>query len=119
MHALTRNTYIEGWARTTGGNEYKLRLDVPPDFPFEGPPVFVMTPKTLEAPGRGEPLNDLGSTHAFHTLCNGHNGHVQLCLSDIWEPSRLCTWRITEALLWLEVYELALLKECDIADFVG
>lgn len=119
MYDRFGDTYIEGWVRTNRRNSYKLRMDLPPSYPYSRPRIFIMTPETLWVPGHSCSLNSLGATHSWHTLSNSHGGRVQLCVTPHWEPSRLCTWAVSEASFWLELYELALRKGCTIAYLVG
>ena len=68
FYNLTSNTYVEGWASiSSGSNRYKLKAQLPPEYPYEPPGLYVSYPRTLWRFGGVELINSMGTTHAFHT----------------------------------------------------
>ncbi len=57
----TGDTYAEGWANTSdGSSRFTLRLELPPDFPYDEPGLYVVSPSTLCRYGNRSSINDLG-----------------------------------------------------------
>ena len=101
----TGDTYVEGWVTPNGtSNRYRLRLDVPPDYPHEQPGLYATSPVILWKHGHHEKLNDEGISHRFHTLGTGHEGCVKICTVSDWDPSFTCVKLLIMGVLWLEAY---------------
>lgn len=115
----TGNTYIEGEARTNGHSHgYRLRIELPPDYPYERPDLFVVQPRVLRMYGGRGTINALGGTHSFHTGGAGPNGCVQICHTGDWDASMTCVKVLIKGHLWLEAYDAHLRTGRDIADFL-
>ena len=100
------SVHVEGWVRASpDGEPYKLRLELPPDYPWSEPRTYIIHPKVLWDCGRRRTLNSLGSSHSFHTESSGLRGHVQLSLHRAWDATGNCVHEITRAHLWLAAYE--------------
>ncbi len=115
----TGDTYIEGWANTSdGSSRFKLRLALPPDFPYDEPDLYVVSPSMLWMHGNRGTINDLGTSHAFHVYDNGCDW-VKICHSADWDASLTCLKVIIKGHLWLEGYLSHLRTGQDIADFLN
>ena len=115
----TGNTYVEGWVTPNGTwNSYRLRLDIPPDYPNSQPQLFVTSPVTLWKHGGHETLNDEIASHRFHLLGTGHGGCVQICTVRDWEASLTCVKLLIMGVMWLEAYQAHLHTGKDIAEFL-
>ena len=120
FYNMTGDTYVAGWAKTSGGrHNYKLTLILGFLFPDEMPKLFVISPHTLwKYDGYGT-VNKEGISHAFHTLENGPGGRVQIChfKPDLWDSSKTIVAVMMKGLFWLEAYEAHLRTGRDLADF--
>lgn len=99
--------YARGWYRSTIGRKYFLKLIFPDYYPDEIPKLYILTPRTLLNHDRSITLNDLGSSHEFHTLTSDKDGHLQICHydSDNWHAACTSIGVMTKGLLWIEAYE--------------
>jgi len=114
----TGDTYIEGWANTSeGDSRFKLRLELPPDFPYDKPGLYVVDPSVLWMYGHRGRINDLGTSHAFHVHDNG-GGYVKICHTEDWDASITCVKILIKGHLWLEAYVSHLRTGEDIASFL-
>ena len=112
-------TYISGCYRPNGASrEYEIRIDIPFDYPYEKPELFIISPVILWKHGNRGTVNDEGVSHAFHTLEAGHGGCVQICHTLDWDASLTCVKVILKAILWCEAYEGHLQTGKDIAEFL-
>ena len=100
-----KENHIAGWQTTSTGNRYKLKLLIPPHYPDQVPHLYVHAPRTLKMHKNGS-INDLGSTHKFHTETNGPGGCVQIChfTSGTWDASHTTIGVMLMGILWLEAY---------------
>jgi len=113
------DTYVEGWVRTTDGQRFQLRIDVPPQYPYEKPPLYVVEPNTLWRYGDNDTVNSLGRTHSFHTLSNGPDGCVQICHTRDWNASMTLLKVVLKGILWVEAYTAHLQSGRDLADYLA
>jgi len=112
--------YFKGWHITsTQGYPYELKLVLPAWYPDEMPRLYVIFPETLGKYDRGS-INSEGVSHAFHTLCNGPRGCVQIChfKPEAWDASRTCVGVFFKGVLWLEAYDVHLITEMSIAQIL-
>ena len=116
FYDLTGNTYIAGHARTNSGRSYGVRVELPPDYPFDEPSLFITSPRRLPTDCGGS-VNDEGTSHAFHTHDN-NGGYVRICHTGSWDASRTCIQVLTKVHLWLEAYEGHLRTGRDLANFL-
>jgi len=115
----TGDTYVEGWVTPNGTSKrYRLRLDVPTEYPNEKPQLYVSSPVTLRKYDGYDTINDEGVSHSFHTLGTGHNGCVEICTVGDWDASLTCVKLLIMGVMWLEAYEAHLDSGDDIADFL-
>ncbi|MCX5674657.1 MAG: hypothetical protein NTX87_06580 [Planctomycetota bacterium] len=97
---------VDGWAQTNGGQAiYRGKLVLTPNFPYEEPELFVLSPNPLWMHGGLKTINSLGTSHDYHTRSNGPDGCVQICHTDSWDASLTCVFVLTKLHLWLEAYE--------------
>lgn len=107
FYAQNGSAHIEGWQSTCSGvTQCKLKLNIPPAYPYEEPELFVTFPNPLPAYDLGDTVNDYGTSHQFHTLTDESGGCVQICFIEDWDSSKSCLWILDRAALWLEAYEL-------------
>lgn len=106
LYDCSGNTVVEGWARTSGGqNCYRGRLVVSPSFPFEKPALYLISPNPLWMFGGTRTINSLGPTASFCTRDNGPEMCVQICHTDTWDATMTCVFVLQKLHLWLEAYE--------------
>jgi len=116
FYDLTGNTYIAGYAQTNSGRLYGVRVDLPPDYPYDEPSLFITSPFVL--PTRyGGSVNFVGTSHAFHTYAN-NGGDIRICYSGCWGSSNTCVMVLLKASLWLEAYEAYYRTGRDLASFL-
>jgi len=115
----TGDTYVGGWVTPNGTSKrYRLRLDIPDDYPDYVPQLYVTFPVTLWKHGGSGNLNDDKPSHRFHKQGTGHGGCVEICTVEDWNPSLTCVKLLIMGVLWLEAYEAHLDSGKDIADFL-
>ncbi len=96
---------FRGWVTTAyGNNSYQLTLNLGSHFPYERPKLFVTCPSLLIKRGSGF-INDLSTSHDFHTWDNGPGGCVQICHTRNWDAYHTCLSVINKGQMWLEFYE--------------
>lgn len=105
----TGDTYVEESVAPNGSsNSYRLRLDIPPDYPDSQPQLFVTSPVILRKyRGRGK-INAEGVSHSYHTLGTGRGGCVEICTVRDWDASMTCVKLLIMGVTWLEAYTLHL-----------
>ena len=112
--------YFRGWySSTTLRCPCELKLDIPPYYPHQIPPLYVISPVTLWE-FNGPTINSRGASHAFHTLQNGPNGCIQICHfnSETWDASKTCLGVTYKAVLWVEAYGVHRATGISIADIL-
>lgn len=102
FHNKSGDTYVEGRVNDNSGRQYELRIDIPYDFPYSAPAMYVMSPQTLWKYGRSGTLNSEGVTHDFHTRSTGHGGRVQICHVANWHASISIVKLLLMGALWVE-----------------
>lgn len=98
---------------------YLMRLYINPAFPEICPAMYVWAPVTLWRASGGT-VNEVGSSHSFHTLENGPGGRVRLCHSSPadWDASVSYVLPILRSFLWCEAYEAHLHDGNSIAHYL-
>lgn len=110
--------YIGGWAKpTAGASSYQLRLELPRDFPFDKPDLFVVSPRTLPMYRHSGTINSLGTSHDYHVHANGA-GCVKICHTRSWDASITCLKILLKAHCWCAAYEQHLRTGLPIKDFL-
>jgi hypothetical protein len=116
LHNPSSGTYVSGWARTSSGRQYQLRLTLPPNYPHGEPELYVVSPMTLRKRGGGT-INSMGTSHDFHTY-NNDGGCVKICHTCDWHPGMTCLLVLEKAHLWLEAYHGYLRTGKRLAEFL-
>lgn len=96
---------VEGTVKTNSGKEYKLRIELPNDYPSSVPAMYVIEPKPLRGM-RGWDLAELGANPLMHTL-SPKNGAVAICHyhPDFWDPQQTIYKVVVKGRIWLEALE--------------
>ena len=104
---LSETCFMGTHTTTVGGQDYTLKLVLPSRYPDDRPSLYVTRPLTLDSYGYQGTLNEMGISHAFHTLDNGPDGCVQIChgKSEQWDPSQTCVGVLMKGILWVEAYD--------------
>jgi len=97
--------YLEGYRNSNGGNSYRAKIVLPPDYPYDEPALYITSPHTLRMRDGNQNLNSLGTSHKFHINDNGHDDCVEICHSDYWDASMNCLTVIKKLAIWTEAYE--------------
>jgi ubiquitin-protein ligase len=113
-----RATYVEGPVQTSDGRRYRIRVPIPPEYPFQEPGMYVIEPAVLRR-RTGDTVNSLGGTHSFHTKPNGPDGCVQICHTRDWDASVTLLKVVLKGVVWLEAYAAHLRTGRPIADFLA
>jgi hypothetical protein len=98
--------------------EFMGRIYIRPKLPEVCPNVYIWNP--VELPRQpGGTVNEVGCTHAFHTLQNGPDGRVQLCLTrpGEWDATVAHVLLVAKLFLWCEAYCAHLQEGTPIADY--
>ena len=104
FHDPAGNTIITGWAKTNSLRIYRIEVLLQPDFPCDGPLLFITVPNPLRMRGGSGTINALGTSAEFHVYENDR-GCVQICHTRDWDASMTCLGVLLKAHLWLEAYE--------------
>ena len=119
FHNRLGDPHVDGWVRTSGWRKnYKLKLTIPPDFPYSKPHLYVVSPKTLWKRWHLGTINSVGLSHGFHTHGTSPEGFVEICHSRNWAASDTCVKVLLRGIMWLEAYEGHLHTGKNIADFL-
>lgn len=113
----TNNTYWEGLIITNTNSYYKIRIEIPSNYPEQPPETYIVSPKPLYAYA-GKNLLYFGTSHEMHTFAS-ENGYVRMCLynSECWSAEYTLISCIKKARIWLEAFDHHLTtgkKMCDI-----
>ena len=112
------DTYIAGRTTTSGQHhEYKLRILLPSDYPYEEPDLLV--DHTLWLKDRSQTINSMGISHNYHVLGSDESDSVRICHTEDWNASLTCLKVALKGILWLEAYEAHLRTGQPIADFLN
>ena len=107
-----------GWVTTTcQRTDYQLTLNLGRSYPDRRPELYVTCPTRLKKYRGVGYINDLGTSHAFHTWDNGPNHCVQICHSEYWNAGHTCVDVLLRGVLWLEFYEAYLRNGGDIDQY--
>lgn len=100
------------------GQQFLLRLYVAPETPEVIPSLYVWAPFELPRVGGGT-INEVGCSHAFHTLQNAPCGRVQICHGSAgdWDASMAYVIPVLKGTLWCEAYLAHLETGNDIANY--
>jgi len=114
-----KNTYWIGTMNTNAGNQYKVRIDIPCQYPDQPPEVYIISPNPLYT-YNGTNLLTLGTSHEMHTFSSA-NGYVKMCLyrSEYWSAEYTLISCLKKARLWLEAYDTHLETGKKMCDIVG
>jgi hypothetical protein len=113
------NTYVEGTPLLSSGtSRYRLRVDIPADFPLSYPSMYVSHPTPLWKHGGREKIDPRQCSHAFHMLSNDNNDWIKICYTGSWSPSMSLFAVLLRGILWLEAYEAHLRTGRNLADFL-
>lgn len=106
-HESGGTTRVEGWHGTGSGNRYKLQIPDLSVFPVNAPALCIVSPCTLPKYGGGT-VNNVGSSHRFHTHSNSPDGCVQICHYRSWDATKTVWSVLFTGILWLTAYEVHL-----------
>jgi hypothetical protein len=111
---------FKGWYTTTTNQGYILKLILSEHYPDKKPELYVIYPKILRQYGTAISLNDIGLSHAFHTLNTDSQGQVQIChfSSESWHAGCTCAGVMTKAQLWCEAHVEHLLTGLSIDEII-
>lgn len=109
---------VTGFAKTNSGRLFGVRIDVPENYPFSRPELFIVSPSKLIMHDGKRTINELGNSHAFHVNKNSHGDGVKICHVFIWNPSKTIVQVLLKAHLWCESYIAHLKTGRDIAYFL-
>ena len=110
--------FFSGWITATKlKRRYKLRLVLPPEYPFGGAPrMFIVSPRVLHMYGGQGTINSLGISHAFHTVSDGPGDQIEISYTGSWDASCTCLMAIIKSIAWISGYEEHVRTERDIKD---
>jgi len=96
-------THVEGPVNTNSGRAYRLKIFVPPTYPWTCPDMTVSHPAFLTN-FRGRPLTEVSAS--MHTL-GSIDGQTKIChfMPSRWTPSNTLYLVSIKGRIWLEAYE--------------
>lgn len=116
----TRDTYVEGVVPPTVGSQvYRLKLELPPNYPYEKPSLFVSSPQVLWKHGNLGTINALNASHEFHTCAQHPSGCVWICFMNGWDASMTMIAIFLRGMFWVEGYAAHLRTGETIAEFIN
>jgi ubiquitin-protein ligase len=99
--------YLDVGLKTSSGRTYRLRVNIPPDFPNSVPAVYVTYPEpdTL-CDAAAKPLYQASPSHSMHLL-QPDGKFVRLChyKQENWFPGVTLYKVVLKCLIWLEAYQ--------------
>ena len=108
MHVYNRqhNTYFQGQVWRAGfRNTYTLRLNLPEDYPDEEPELLVIDPQRLIMHDGVHAINDLDTSHSYHTHKNEDGNCVIICHTAEWDASKSSNYVLVRGVAWVTAYE--------------
>lgn len=114
-----KDTYWIGTLTTNAGKRYKVRIDIPHQYPEQPPETYIISPSPLFAHD-GTNLLALGTSHEMHTF-KSDNGYVKMCLyrSEYWSAEYTLISCLKKARIWLEAYDAHLETGKKMCEIVG
>lgn len=100
---IRQDIVVHGWYTANSGRRFELQLLLGPYYPHAIPTMVLLTPHTVPLRPSGT-LNELGTSHAFHTGPTTHDGRVTLCFTNHWDASISCVLIFLRAMVWCEGY---------------
>lgn len=112
----TINPYVDLGLQSNSKKVYRIRVELPSDYPNSLPKVFMTLPKPLRNHA-GSPITEV--SHAMHTL-SPSNGDVQIChyKPGNWNPNVTIYKIALKVRIWIEAYEGHLRTGKDIDSFL-
>jgi hypothetical protein len=102
---------LEGFVKTIAGrNRYRGRLVCTPNFPYEVPRLYILSPKPLWTHDHTGTLNALNGSSEHHVYRTEPDGFLEICHTPKWDASQTCIAVLIKLHLWVEAYETYL--EC-------
>ena len=118
VHDRTENTYYIGRIKEPGyRNEYELRIELHPCHPDFKPSLLVTSPKTLRMK-TGEVINNIGTSHEWHTYSVEKGEPVEICFTNDWDSSCTTLLAMHRGWLWVAAYETHLVAGKTIAAII-
>jgi hypothetical protein len=118
-HDASKDSYYGiGVATSSSGRKYKLYSPIPPGFPTQRPPLYLIEPLPLLM-ADGTPVWKQGVSHSMHTL-TPLSDWVQIChwRDARWHSGIVLQKVFLKGLIWIEAYEQHLATGRSLADFV-
>jgi hypothetical protein len=119
FYSPTENTYLLGNWRSSRGNVFGIRIDLPSGFPDECPSTYIVSPSPL----RGKwwkRIDSYGSSHEMHCWTSDRPGAVKICTfrPEFWSAAFSLPMVALKAQLWLEALESHRDTGRNIADYL-
>ncbi len=113
----TDNPYVDLGLQSNSKKVYRIRIELPLDYPNSLPEVFMTLPKPLKKYD-GSAMTEV--SHAMHTL-SPSNGDVQIChyKAENWNPNVTLYRIVLKVRIWIEAYEGHLRTGEDIDEFLN
>jgi hypothetical protein len=96
--------FFSGWI-IMYSNRYKLRLVLPPGYPYLRPRLFIVWPKILWDAKHRRTINSFRMSHRFYTEDNGPSGCVQISYAATWDANSTCLKALGGGIRWLSMYQ--------------
>ena len=96
--------FFLGWI-IVYSNRYKLRLVLPPRYPYVRPRLFIVWPKILWDAAHRRTINSVGVSYRYYTEANGPGGCVQISYAGTWDASCTCLRALLGGIRWIALYE--------------
>ena len=102
------NTYVLMECKTKSGIEYTQKIPIPESYPEEQPNLYIIKPNPLLMYNDQSSLNQLGSSHNYHTHSNGPDECVQICYSGCWHAGMTILGILWRGIIWMGCYSIHL-----------
>ena len=112
----TTKPYVDIGLQSNSKAVYRIRVELPEDYPNSLPKVFMTLPKPLKN-RNGRDMTEV--SHSMHTL-SPSNGDVQICHYKVenWTPNVTIYKIALKVRIWIEAYEGHVRTGKDIDDFL-
>jgi hypothetical protein len=118
VYERTRNAYYLGRIKeAVFRNKYELRIELHPCHPDFEPSLFVKYPRILRTK-TGEIVNDIGTSHEWHTYGVEEGEPVKICYTSDWDSSCTCLLAMHRGWLWVAAFEAHLITGKTIATII-
>lgn len=118
FYSPTDDTYILGTWKSSRGNTFVIRIELPVGYPDECPETYITYPSPLY--GKYQKIESYGTSHAMHCWASKKLGWTKICTfrPEYWSAEFSLAMVALKAQLWLEALESHRETGRDVAAFL-